>query len=347
MDESSVTSQPLPTTRFSTADLPAADRFDVWRQSIAVVFDVEPLADAPRDDFNSSVTGFHLGDLLVGTVEADAQRYLRAPRGGQVDHYLVQSYLSGGYQADVGAGSISVDPGQISIIDLARPLDSVASAAHIVNLVIPRNLMDEVLPVGTDLHGLVLADGRGSFLADYLASLMRNLPALTLADAPRVSRVTRDMIAACLAPTAAAQERARQQIDGVLLKRARTYIEQRLTSADLTPANMCRALGMSRSSLYRLFEPLGGVAHYVQRRRLDQINRLLADPSEHRQVAEIAACYGFADGAHLARAFKRQFGMSPKEAREMAQQAHLLALPRSSDEPGRLHFDDWIKHLGT
>ena len=74
-------------------------------------------------------------------------------------------------------------------------------------------------------------------------------------------------------------------------------------------------MGISRSRLYRLFEPYGGVNHYIQHRRLLHAYAALADPNDHRRILDIAEERGFDDAAEFSRAFRREFGYSPSEVR--------------------------------
>jgi len=82
---------------------------------------------------------------------------------------------------------------------------------------------------------------------------------------------------------------------------------------------LCRELGMSRSSLYRLLECEGGVAQYIQRLRLLESLAQLSDPSNRKPIAVIADELGLIDPSSFSRAFRRQFGISPTDAREAAQ----------------------------
>lgn|GEM_PF-4509705 len=50
-----------------------------------------------------------------------------------------------------------------------------------------------------------------------------------------MARATAEMIAACVRPSALATERARAQIEGVVVDRLKQYIEQNLGSRQLTP----------------------------------------------------------------------------------------------------------------
>jgi AraC-like DNA-binding protein len=49
--------------------------------------------------------------------------------------------------------------------------------------------------------------------------------------------------------------------------------------------------------------------------RLAQCARLLADPLNDSTVTEISLRHGFTDSASFSRAFRRQFGMAPREMR--------------------------------
>lgn len=82
---------------------------------------------------------------------------------------------------------------------------------------------------------------------------------------------------------------------------------------------------MSRSSLYRLFEGEGGIAHYIQRQRLLEAHKVLADPANTATIAAVSKDFCFADASTFCRGFKREFGHSPNDARAAALAG--LALP--------------------
>ena len=102
-----------------------------------------------------------------------------------------------------------------------------------------------------------------------------------------------------------------------LLERARVLIGRRLLDRGLTAESICGELHVSRSRLYRLFEPSGGIYSYIRRQRLLQARDALSDNTEMRPVGQIAEHWGFIDPSAFSRSFKHEFGMSPKEARMM------------------------------
>ena len=76
------------------------------------------------------------------------------------------------------------------------------------------------------------------------------------------------------------------------------------------------AMAMSRSKLYRLFESSGGVAHFINRERLREAHYRLSSYRFARSIHAIGNEVGFADHSTFSRAFRREFGYSPTEARE-------------------------------
>ena len=130
--------------------------------------------------------------------------------------------------------------------------------------------------------------------------------------------------------------------DHALLLKAQVYIKDNLSLPTLGPELVARAAGVSRARLYRIFEPCGGIASYVREMRLCRAFTDLASPaSYHRQIADIAYAWGFADAAHFSRCFRARFGVSPSCLRS----SHVPVSPaevRVSSEFGDTKYAFWI-----
>ena len=71
--------------------------------------------------------------------------------------------------------------------------------------------------------------------------------------------------------------------------------------------------------LYQLFEPMGGVHSTIQKKRLEHIHAELVDPAQsHRRVQDIAESYGFTQRKTFNMAFRRLYGITPREVRGYA-----------------------------
>ena len=128
------------------------------------------------------------------------------------------------------------------------------------------------------------------------------------------------------------------------MERVRQAVRRNLRSPSLGPDKLCREAATSRSQLYRLLEGEGGVAHYIQRRRLSESFSMLCDPSNNLSIGKVAEVLCFADGSSFSRAFRREFGMSPSDVRAGA--VGQLPPPAPLKNAGGVHsFSDCLHCL--
>jgi len=102
--------------------------------------------------------------------------------------------------------------------------------------------------------------------------------------------------------------------------RIRSLIEARLADPELCPESIARACGTSVRSLQRRFAGTGrSISQWIKHRRLERCREDLCDPRwRNLSVASIAFRWGFVDPAHFSRAFKQQYGFSPRALRSDA-----------------------------
>ncbi|MCB4768547.1 helix-turn-helix domain-containing protein [Ancylobacter sp. Lp-2] len=71
-----------------------------------------------------------------------------------------------------------------------------------------------------------------------------------------------------------------------------------------------QGIGISRASLYRLFEPIGRVARAIREVRLREAQRDLQSRSATRGEIGLGLC--FSSGSQFSHAFKAYYGCSPR-----------------------------------
>lgn len=137
-----MSAEPLPFTAFHTGLVEPEDSFEAWRQIMAPMFDMAPVRGEAA--FLGAVQAWHLGHLVVGGHQSLDVRFSRDSRSlaNGIDHYLIQLYLDGGFTCEAGEDVVSVGRGDISLLDLGRPLDGIAMASNAVSVVIPREALE-------------------------------------------------------------------------------------------------------------------------------------------------------------------------------------------------------------
>jgi AraC-like DNA-binding protein len=336
----------IPSSILDTARLPPRERFSAWRDALAATHQATLPHGCEPERFDGLAQAWNLGTALVVAGRATQQCLRRTPamiRADQVDHYFVRLQKAGRWIGDVDGRHVESTTGMVTVFDMSRPTDGRSTAIENISFVLPRDALDDLLPP-FDMHGLTLHDGLAALLRTHLIELVEILPSLDLASARRVTDATINLIAACVAPSRDATERARAPLEFALATRVRRYVDRHLCSPELSPRTVSKALGLSRSTLYAICEPRGGVAAFIQKRRLDRVHAILADPRDRRPITEIAEQHGFASLAHFSRAFRRAFGYSPREAREagIAGRARVGA-DRTSGAPNS--YRTWIREL--
>jgi AraC-like DNA-binding protein len=103
---------------------------------------------------------------------------------------------------------------------------------------------------------------------------------------------------------------------------------------DWTVAALAGEVGMSRSSLSARFTELVGQSpkQYVTRWRMHLAEDLLGDPAN--SIAEVAATLGYHSEAAFSRAFKRETGVAPSQARN--RQSDVIALAQDLAESAQI-----------
>ncbi|SHF84714.1 helix-turn-helix transcriptional regulator [Vibrio gazogenes] len=105
------------------------------------------------------------------------------------------------------------------------------------------------------------------------------------------------------------------------LHKVKDYINANLSRSSLSIDNICKALGMSRSSLYRLFKDEShNISDYVWTQRVNKLKSLLESPIHRGQtITELSFCVGFSSSSHASVLFKKHFGVAPLKYRAMVQ----------------------------
>jgi hypothetical protein len=144
--------------------------------------------------------------------------------------------------------------GDITFVDLSRPMRTVGSIDTIC-IGFPRSMLDPLVKDADALHGLVLSQTPlGRLAAAHLDALAAEIGHMNMTEAAIAAEATAALLAVCASGTPAFSEPARIRARPALIVTICPYIEQHLPEAP-TADSLARHFGLSRSTLYRLFQP--------------------------------------------------------------------------------------------
>ncbi len=315
--DTGVISTSLPITSFAapplrcvvdvdTSEAPPAEQFDLFQSWHADIVDVD-LLSGEFSSFAARERAWQLGDLVLASVEYPGTGYHRrwsSKKHPVFDHWLLcvpQTIPPGGGRPRTG---------RLRWHCLAVPHQDESEDDGVLCLFLPRDFAFSQ-PLTLDIRPEMAA-----FVSDYILLLYHSLPDRTENDVAYIGAATASLLAACVSPSRNHIFEAQEPIDAVIMSRANKFISARLADRNLTPEKLCQELGISRSRLYRIFEPAGGISHYIRRQRLLKTRDVLGDSMDGRPISSIAEEWGFVDPSTYSRTFRREFGISPKEARE-------------------------------
>jgi acetamidase/formamidase/AraC-like DNA-binding protein len=116
----------------------------------------------------------------------------------------------------------------------------------------------------------------------------------------------------------------------MLLERVFQSIEMHLSDPHLNLEQVAAKHGISMRYLQKLFETVGdSFGHYVKLRRLERCRMDLLSPLHaQKSISEILFQWGFNDSASFSRAFREQYGMSPRDYRKAPPNSTAAEAPR-------------------
>jgi AraC-like DNA-binding protein len=306
-------------SEFGTSDLPPGDQLEAWQAWYGRVFDTSPLHQGD-DGFSAHARAWTLPGFALNQVTAPGLSVVRTKtliRREPVDHWAITLSKRSMTWLASGTASLAAPAGLPFVLSLGQTMENRREADARIQLYLSRDSFYGIAALLDACCMTSLEPSGARLLADYMRLLLRNLPSLGDEEALRLVDATRAMIAACLAPSAHRIANAQPMINLTLMQRVRDAIRRNLHSPALATDLICREAATSRSQLYRLLEGEGGVSRYVQKLRLSEAFVMLSNTS-HLSIGRTAEMLCFADSSSFARAFRREFGISPRDVRDAA-----------------------------
>lgn len=304
---------------------------DAWLQ-YAPIYDFAPVEQGKNESLFVNKSWFTEG-LLFGEQTLDANIINRTRQHFQDSDHLVvfHRYLSGYSHGLNDDKPFSTVPGMISVRDYSKPFRGYQSPCVAQGIYVPRDWVAFRPKADGSSYSFAERTPAGRVINaefDHFFDLLkRGTKAL---DAARLERLIACFTVALNGVETKQDVRAlaRDAMSDVI----REFIEDNLSFPRLSTSFLLSEFGVSRATLYRIFERDGGVRNYISTRRLIRSAIDLAStPTRRGEISRTAERWGFSSSASFNRAVKNYFGTAPGSLFEhpiMDNQKRLKGMPR-------------------
>jgi len=319
----------LPHTRvkgsltLSTSDIAPLERADWLREVICREYTHVDISSPPHGELSQELIIYPWGNLQLSTIqssEISLRRSHSEPHLSSQDAYFAVLLLSGTGLLEQHGREAFLQPGDISLYDATRPhrVHCFGELSKMIYLSIPRAVLRDRV-AGIDRCTALLIPGTkgiGFVAANFLHSSATHADQLQDHEFSTLSDHALDLLTLAITSVRPGDINLSRSRLGSL-NGIKTIVEQNLRNAELDASLISRYAGLSTRYINDLFaEEATSLMRYVWTRRLENCGKDLLNPvfADHR-ISDIAFRWGFNDAAHFSRAFKQQFGCSPREFR--------------------------------
>lgn len=308
----------------SAGALPPSERCTYWRDTLLSQFHPDPDSPTSSRPFHAHAHGLIAprGELFVSRSDAISGRRTEKQVQEESDDAINVCLILAGcrhHEPQKGA-SYTGHRGDVFIYGSTQPPRISWSDHRVVYLRLTRETVEAALgghiPAASALVRALTRSNLWPFLRAQMALLARQLPNLSRAERAILLDHTIDMAVATLQTVGPHGPQRQEGARHGLFKAAQRFIQLHLANPDLNIKAITRAVGCSRSTLYRAFaENHLTVAGYIREQRLQRLHQLLQTADKNIPVAILAERCGMWGLTNVSKAFRKRFGMSPSEAR--------------------------------
>ncbi|WP_151987499.1 helix-turn-helix domain-containing protein [Acinetobacter oleivorans] len=307
--------QSLNPIHYSTQDISASERFEYWND--VVLRHCIPAQSKPEDEknFNGELSVRQLGLIDICTVSSTMHFWERTEkhlRFGPNDDLWLGFMEDGCGQIAQGGRTTQYQNNSLMLYDAAQTFqfNLAGNKNHLIR--IPRHLLINRVPNIEHLTAQVLDETRPGIipLREMLRQSVDDKFDFTNMDfAERFAKSALELLVLSLE----VQDIAKVNIERDLYSKAMSFILRNLQNPELNLEKIAQAHCVSTRTLSRAF-----ARHQKTVMSVIWCERLIASRDALKSgrvasISEVALDYGFTDFSHFSHAFKKAFGVTPRE----------------------------------
>jgi AraC-like DNA-binding protein len=328
---------PAPHFVFSTHEIPAKGKFEIWRDFWGTFGEVKVSSHTP-EILEGGIELWHAGPLTAVDLSVNQSHYERTKahaRNGHDDFSLTLCGSGTIVDSTVG-GTVALPRGGAFFLSHDhRYTITPAENCPTRILRVERAALIELMPRDFEIMMQTFAPGHRTLrLVENIASLFASKTEPTTHERREtIARQAVDLIALLLRPSRDGRALIEQRgLKAAQLGAVLNSIDRHFAQFSLSAETVGRSLGISDRQVHRLLaETTKTFYEHLLERRLLRAREMLIDPLHgETSIAEIAFRTGFTNVSFFSKNFRRRFGDTPTGVRSTAVTERSLSLLRDS-----------------
>lgn len=301
----------------STTDVAEQQREELWRSVFSGLWGAVDVRRSSAGFLEGSLHSRKIGALTFNRIKFGHQSFERSRthlKRLDSPFYSLTFPEYGAAVGRVGNSSAKLEPGNVYLLNTGLPSElKVEQAYSTFNILIATADLERRLGRQVDLFGRSIE--QPSSILEITRTIISELSRQDSDADPRaglfLSEQLLDLVAYYLlnggrmSEDTLAKKAARENVD--------RYIERRFSDPRLSPEDIARDCGISRSYLYRLFSDDVSVMEKVRIKRLQKAYGSIVNNHAGLTLTQIAMNCGFASSSEFSRLFKAHFGTPPSK----------------------------------
>lgn len=314
-------------TEGPTDDLKAQSFRQQMQSMFAVGLNVKSLESQP---LVAEMTAYRGQNLRFAALKFSPHSTVSLPSGMEADaRLLISLHKKGPAVISQGGRESRVEPGDVFVIDPLRPFYIETGEIETHSVYVKAAALRTLVPE------LELATARAIRCDSGAAALFRKLmdevfalaPSLTEDVADDISEALVHLLAPVVRSSVRASEKCPSRLAAMHRQRIMRYAKDNLWDSNLDGNSIARGVNLSPRHVYQIFDaedkPL---MRWVWSERLARCRRDLEQSSlKSKSIGEIAFHWGFSNVSHFSRAFKAEYGVTPRDHRRLMEERHRAA----------------------
>ena len=308
------------TSVWSTCAYPDSSRYDAWNDQLNATFGSWQVSRPSSPHFDATVSSKNIGSMDIVECICDpcgGERTARTVSGVEDERLVIQLVLSGRENMRLGNQEAALSAGDLFVWDNTQPMVfEVTDRLHKISALLPLKRFKDWMPdTWRNVPRHVPSSSiHSALIGSYIQNLHQtDLPASSIRDSSLIEATIALLSSAINTSDEDKSVRAGQ------LAFIKTRICQHLHDPDLSLDRIAEQNKISTRYLHYLFGESGQTAwQFVMSERLERCRRDILNPAmRHQSITATAYAWGFSDAAHFSRSYKRAYGISPSQARQI------------------------------